>query len=51
MKNKITPLGYFLIITFLILLSYAGWIFYQSIDWQVLTRLENSTLTLPATLN
>ncbi len=50
MIQKITPLGYFLIATFLILLTYAGWLFYQSIDWQVLNRLENSALTLPKSL-
>lgn len=47
MENKITPFGYFLIATFFILLSYAAWIYSQSIDWDVLKRMENSPLTLP----
>jgi GR25 family glycosyltransferase involved in LPS biosynthesis len=46
-QNKITPLGYLLIATFFILLSYAGWIYTKSIDWTVLKRMENSPLTLP----
>ena len=40
-------IGYFLISTFLILLTYAGYISYQSIDWTVLQRLESQTLVLP----
>ena len=46
-QNKITPFGYFLLLLFFILLSYAGWIYSQSIDWNVLKRMENSPLTLP----
>lgn len=46
-QNKITSLGYFLLLSFFILLSYAGWIYAKSIDWDVLKRLENSPLTLP----
>jgi len=46
-QNKITPFGYFLLITFFILLSYAGWIFTNSIDWNVLKRMEEAPLTLP----
>jgi hypothetical protein len=49
-QNKITPLGYFLIASFFILLSYAGWIYSQSIDWDVLKRMENSPLTLPTSI-
>ena len=45
--NKITPFGYFLILTFFILLGYAAWIYAKSIDWDVLKRMENSPLTLP----
>lgn len=47
-QNKITPLGYFLLLSFFILLSYAGWIYAKSIDWDILKRMENSPLTLPA---
>lgn len=46
-QNKITPLGYFLIITFFVLLSYASYLSAKSIDWDVLKRMENSPLTLP----
>jgi len=46
-QNKITPFGYFLLLTFFILLSYAGWIYAKSIDWDVLKRMENSPLSLP----
>lgn len=46
-QNKITPLGYFLLLSFFILLGYAGWIYAKSIDWDVLKRMENSPLTLP----
>jgi len=46
-QNKINPLGYFLLLSFFILLSYAGWIYAKSIDWDVLKRMENSPLTLP----
>jgi len=46
-QNKITPFGYFLLLTFFILLSYAGWIYAKSIDWDVLKRMENSPLALP----
>lgn len=48
--NKITPLGYFLLATFFILLGYAAWIYSQSIDWNVLKRLESSPLSLPSPL-
>lgn len=46
-ENKITPFGYFLLLSFFILLGYAGWIYAQSIDWNVLKRMEESPLTLP----
>ena len=46
-QNKITPLGYFLILSFFILLSYASWIYAKSIDWNVLKRMEDAPLTLP----
>jgi len=48
MDNKITPLGYLLIATFFILLSYAGWLSAKSIDWDVLKRVENAPLSLPS---
>lgn len=48
MDHKITPLGYFLLATFFILLSYYGWIYTQSIDWNVLKRMESAPLSLPA---
>lgn len=47
-QNKITPLGYLLLASFFILLSYAGWIYTKSIDWDVLKRMENSPLTIPS---
>jgi hypothetical protein len=39
--------GYLIIGFLLLLLSYAGYISYQSIDWTVLTRLESQKLVLP----
>ena len=47
MENKITPFGYFLIISFFVLLAYASSIYTKSIDWDVLKRMENAPLTLP----
>lgn len=46
-NNKITPLGYLLLGTFFIFLSYAGWIYTKSIDWKVLERLEDAPLSIP----
>jgi hypothetical protein len=48
MENKITPTGYLLIITFFVLLAYAGWLSAKSIDWDVLKRLESAPLSLPS---
>lgn len=48
MNDKITPIGYLLIITFFILLGYAAWISAKSIDWDVLKRLESAPLSLPS---
>jgi hypothetical protein len=45
--NKLDFWGYLIIGFFLILLSYAGYLAYQSIDWTVLTRLESQKLVLP----
>ena len=48
MKHKpLTPIGAVLIIIFLLLLSYAGYLSYISIDWTVLQRLESQKLVLP----
>lgn len=46
-NNKITPLGYLLIATFFILLSYAGLLYTKSIDWKVLDRLQDAPLAIP----
>lgn len=46
-ENNITPFGYLLLLSFFILLGYAGWIYAKSIDWDVLKRMEESPLTLP----
>lgn len=48
MDQKITPFGYFLLATFFILLTYSGWIYAKSIDWDVLKRMESAPLSLPA---
>lgn len=45
--KKLDFWGYLLISFFLLLLSYAGYLSYKSIDWTVLTRLESETLVLP----
>ena len=45
--KKLDFWGYLLIGFFLLLLTYAGYISYKSIDWTVLTRLESETLILP----
>jgi len=45
--RKLDPFGYILITMFLILLSYAGYLAYKSIDWDVLKRLEKQELILP----
>lgn len=39
--------GYLIIITLFTFLSYAGYLSYKSIDWDVLKRLESSPLELP----
>jgi hypothetical protein len=39
--------GYLIIGFFLLLLTYAGYLSYKSIDWTILTRLESETLVLP----
>lgn len=44
---KIDPIAITLISIFLILLTYAGYLSYKSIDWTVLDRLEATKLILP----
>jgi len=46
-QNKIDYIGIILLSIFFILLSYAGFLSYKSIDWDVLKRLESSPLILP----
>ena len=40
-----------IITIFFLLLSYAGYISYQSIDWTVLKRLESQKLVLPTPIS
>jgi len=47
-KNKIDYVGIFLILVFLILLSYASFLSYKSIDWDVLKKLEQAPLGVPS---
>jgi hypothetical protein len=44
---KPDPIGIFLILSLLSLLCYAGYLAYQSIDYDILTKLENQKLVLP----
>jgi len=46
-QNQLDFWGYLIITILLLLLSYAGYLSYKSIDWTVLTRLESQTLVLP----
>ena len=46
-SNKTDFVGISLISLLLILLLYAGWLSYKSIDWTVLKRLESQQLILP----
>ena len=50
-ENKIDFVGWILISIFLLLLTYAGFISYKSIDWTVLKRLESQQLVLPTPLS
>jgi len=43
-------IGVCLVAFFFILLSYAGYLSYKSIDWDVLKRMENQKLILPTPL-
>ncbi|MFA6602882.1 MAG: hypothetical protein WCT01_03705 [Candidatus Shapirobacteria bacterium] len=47
-SKPLDTLGITLIAIFFILLSYAGFLSYKSIDWNVLKRMENQPLSLPA---
>lgn len=50
MEDKpIDFVGSLLLLTLFLLLAYAGFLSYQSIDWDVLKRMEASPLVLPAT--
>jgi len=46
-NQKLDPVGYALIITLLLLLSYAGYFSAKSIEWDILEKLENTPLILP----
>ncbi|MFA6518593.1 MAG: hypothetical protein WCV93_02980 [Candidatus Shapirobacteria bacterium] len=49
MEDKpIDFIGGILLLTLFLLLAYAGFLSYQSIDWNVLKRLESTPLALPA---
>lgn len=47
-KNKIDYIAVILISVFLILLSYASYLSYKSIDWDVLKRMEEAPLGVPS---
>lgn len=52
MKNeKIDTIGWILIGLFLILLTYAGYLSYKSIDFNVLKKLEAQKLILPTPIS
>jgi hypothetical protein len=46
-ENKKDPIGISLLLLLFILLGVIGYIYYKSIDWDVLKRLEQSQLILP----
>jgi hypothetical protein len=46
-KDKLDLVGAILLGSLFILLAYASWLSYKSIDWDVLKRLESQTLVLP----
>ena len=46
-QQKKDPIGISLILLLFILLGIIGVIYYKSIDWDVLKRLENTSLILP----
>jgi len=47
-KNKIDYIAVILVTVFFILLSYAGYLSYRSIDWDVLKRVEQAPLGVPS---
>lgn len=46
-KTKIDYIGILLVSLFFIFLTYAGYLAYISIDWDVLVRLEQQPITIP----
>jgi hypothetical protein len=46
-QNKIDITGIILLSSFFLLLLFAGYLSYKSIDWNVLKRLESQQLVLP----
>jgi len=46
-ENKKDPIGMSLLLILFILISILGVIYYRSIDWDVLKRLEQAPLVLP----
>lgn len=50
-NSKPDYFGTTLLITFFALLTYAGYLAYQSIDWTILQRLESTKLILPTPIS
>mgnify|MGYP007068284615 CR=1 FL=1 len=46
-ENQKDPIGMSLLLILFILISILGFIYYKSIDWNVLKRLEQTPLILP----
>ena len=46
-QKNIDHVGVALILIFFILLTYAGYLSYKSIDWDVLKRLEAAPIAIP----
>jgi hypothetical protein len=49
-KSSIDWVAVTLVSVFFILLSYAGYLSYKSIDWKVLDRMENQQLIFPTSI-
>lgn len=47
MKKKTDPIISILVTLFLLSLTYAGYLSYKSIDYQILDKLESTPLNLP----
>ncbi|KKR68347.1 MAG: hypothetical protein UU09_C0011G0024 [Microgenomates group bacterium GW2011_GWA2_40_6] len=47
MKPNPDYLSIILLISFFLLLTYAGYLSFKSIDWDVLKRLESSPIAIP----